>query len=439
MEREFLRSLHCPYTGSYLEVSHVIQEEEERVTYGVVSSEAGQFPIVDGILRLLADDLRIPIVEQILANKRELALMTSLEIPFHSKRGVAINTLHRLGYRVGLRRAAEMLGRSKRGMLDVFADPSEPFTALAKKLGSKAWMNWQTYRYSMPTFLPTYPMLSILKDEGSILDFGSGLGHATFLLSRICEASALACADYSFSTLYLAKKYFVNRGNFLCLDGDYPLPFDAGYFSSVFSSDALHCIDSRFGLSNEFRRILSQHGTIVLPHLHNQLSTTKFGKSMTPQGYSGLFDGIERRLLPGSAVVEQFITKGELDLEQEWTREELNRSASGLSMVVSRNPAVFKKYSGIWDRLLQGSGKTILNPVYRLDDNVGKFRLSKQVAQKYAPEIQIGNIQYLPNSVEIDASLARKIAQGAVDEIAPSQLERLSKGFIVLRAPPQFT
>ena len=188
----------------------------------------------------------------------------------------------------------------------------------------------------MPHFLPGHSALHLLEGDGPVLDFGCGQGHASFLMSRRTPDSRITCADVRFQALYLTRHFFVKHANLICLDGDYPLPFDSAYFSFVFSSDVLHFVNSKLGLSQEFRRITAEQGAITLPHLHNKLSPVTSGRALTPEGYSGLFAGMEQRIIAEDTMVEQFVAGDSLDLEKRWAPAELHEAVKGLSMVASR-------------------------------------------------------------------------------------------------------
>ena len=136
----------------------------------MLRSDAGDFPIVAGVLRLLSDRLQAPIVDLVQQGRQEAALQA----------------------------------------------------ALAEKTGSERWTTWQTYRFSMPTFLPVYPLAHLAKGCKTILDFGCGLGHSAFLMKRLAGDALIVCVDYSFSSLYLASRFLMPNAPCICLDGDTP-------------------------------------------------------------------------------------------------------------------------------------------------------------------------------------------------------------------------
>src|SRR5690606_8554467 len=92
----------------------VVTEPVGGIDYGVVASEAGEFPIVSGILRLRVDELRRPIVDLVKTGRYGEALRTAMEVPFHGRRAAAINWLTRAGYFLGARRVAAYATAYKR-------------------------------------------------------------------------------------------------------------------------------------------------------------------------------------------------------------------------------------------------------------------------------------------------------------------------------------
>jgi len=78
MQGEFIGSLRCPYTGSPFALS--ASDAGSSIDFGIATSEAGRFPIIAGILRLLSDELQEPLVELIERGQNEAALRAALEV-----------------------------------------------------------------------------------------------------------------------------------------------------------------------------------------------------------------------------------------------------------------------------------------------------------------------------------------------------------------------
>jgi len=438
MRRNFLASLHCPYSGSPLLVSKVAREAGEQIDYGIVSSEAGDFPILEGILRLQVDEYRAPIVEHVRAKRLSEALTIALDdAPFHGRGGSAINFASRLAFRTGFNSAGEQLNRFKRSLVRVVTDRDATFMEIAEKLSSNGSADWQIARFSMPTFLPVFSLLHIVSAEDFILDFGCGTGQASFLISRMWPNAKLVGADYSFCALYVAKKYFAPKASYVCLDGNYLLPFESGGFSTVFSSDTLHCIDSKLGLVQEFRRVGREKAITILPHLHNRLASP-YAKSLTPGGYRWLFQGLETRIIPEQEVIRNYFFDDVLDLGRDWCDEELADSEQGLSIVVSSDLSVFKRREGLWDHRIRSFRHPCINPAYRLAGQPGNWELTRRMSDRYVKTFTHLDKICLPDTYRV---ATRSVDTAGLVELQQSdlaQFKRLAKALLVHDLPERF-
>jgi ubiquinone/menaquinone biosynthesis C-methylase UbiE len=437
MRTTFLANLHCPYSGSSFEVRTSVAAVDGSVRYGVVRSEAGDFPIVDGILRLLIDELRAPLVDMIGRGEFERALLVALEVPHHERGGAWLNMAGRIAYRAGMGGAAGRLMSMKRAMCRLLTDPNKTFVETIKQLSAGRWRHWQLYRFSMPTFLPVFPLVQLLK-RGPVLDFGCGLGHAAFLIGKSVPGSDITGVDYSYSSLYMARKFFVKEGNFVCLDGDYPLPFASNYFHGIFSSDALHCMDSKVTIASELLRTLTTDGTLVMPHLHNKLSPVQFGRSLTPNGYRRLFESIECRVLPEEQVVRQYLKAGELDLTVDGGDNVQHPSVQGVSLVASRDTSVFRRYTGLAETHIESIDNPVVNPVYRATARNGHWRLSKHADDWCAASIPVEDEIFLPEQWELNGSTPDRISLRALKQQDPITFAALARKLVVVDVPTQY-
>src|SRR5262245_31891077 len=115
MRRDFLATLHCPYTGLPLSLSMDLDGDGEEVNYGIVGTEAADFPVVEGILRLHVDEYREPIVRHVRAGRRSQALTVALDPgPFGNRINSAINFAQSLAFRTGFSSLGEELNKLSR-------------------------------------------------------------------------------------------------------------------------------------------------------------------------------------------------------------------------------------------------------------------------------------------------------------------------------------
>jgi SAM-dependent methyltransferase len=273
-----------------------------------------------------------------------------------------------------------------------------------------------------------------------ILDFGCGLAHSSFLMRRVAPDAEIICADYSFTSMFLGKRFLVPDAEWICLDGDYPLPFRDNHFDCVFSTDALQYIEPKVGLAREFRRIMAPAGTIVLAHLHNKLSPGKgpAGTSLTPAGYDGLFDGMVRRLWPEQTLVADYVSDGALFLDRESSRSELDGASGGLSLVAANTDAVFTRRSGLLDAYIDSMRLPGLNPAYRATGGNRSWLLEKTTGAPYAIERTVGQTELLPQSWRADVpglSRAEILTLRTADR---ATLRELVRRFVVLDMPDAY-
>jgi len=409
------------------------------VRYGIVTSEAGEFPIIDGILRLLTDEFRTPITEFLRQKKFDQALLTALEMPFMGKIGSALNLLSRMGYRAGFDSAPKGTNLLKQKNLRAFTNNPKSLQDALRHFRSKDWINSQLYRFSMRTFLSVYPLLHVVRGHHGVLDFGCGLGHGAFLISRMFPGTPITCVDYSFIALYLAQKYIVEDAEYLCLDGNHLLPFDKDYFSTVFSSDALHFIDGKLSLSNEFMRIVRDDGVLIIPHLHNGCSTIRYAKSLSPTGYDRLFAGHGRRVMPESDVISQFLCEDILNLQKEWDFDRIEKDATGVSIVVSEDDSVFRIYDGLRARHVLSVKNAVINPLYDVDPNDGKVAVVKKpIDEHFGAQLHFCKEIYLPDRYNFDNATLNPQGVNSTKLLEPDLFRELVDRFILIDVPERF-
>jgi SAM-dependent methyltransferase len=437
VQRVFLDALRCPFTGSRFEIEAVAAERDGRtLSYGVARSEAGAFPVISGVLRLLSDDLRAPLVDLVQRGRYQQALRGALEVPaMMGGSGVADLLWSRIAQRLKLDAATRTTSPAKQRLYNVITQPDVGFVDLAARAPAGSWTKWQTHRFSMPTFLPVYPLAHLARGRQRVLDFGCGLGHSAFLMTRLHPSAEVVCADYSFTSMFLAKRFLVPDAECICLDGDYPLPFDAGWFDCVFSTDALQYIETKIGLAREFQRVLSADGMIALAHLHNRLSPVKAGQSLTARAYEGLFDGMFRRLYPEEAVVADYITSGTLDLSRRWTTEELDQALGGLSLVAARSDAAFTVYGGLLDTYINSMRNPVLNPAYSVTGSNGRISVERRVGPPYTAERTIAGCEMLPKKMEIGISPLDSAHLLAARDSERDALRELVRRLVVVDVP----
>jgi SAM-dependent methyltransferase len=437
MRRDFLTTLHCPYTGLPLSLSLVLDGDGEEINYGIVSTEATDFPIVEGILRLHVDEYRESIVHYVRAGNRLDALSLAFDLGSFSGRAVAvINFAGGVALRTGFKTAGEQLNRLKRRRTQVLTDKRATFAQIAAKLSSPNSYAHQMYRFTMPGFLSTFAFLHLVR-PGAVLCFACGTGHEPFLISRMWPNTQIVCADYSFSALYISKRYFAPVATYVCLDGDYLLPFKSEQFSTIFSSDTLPILDSKLSLSQEFRRVGNEKAVTLLPHMHNRL-LAPFAKSLTPFGYRQLFRDLAIRMMPDEQMVRDYFFNDTIDLTTEWSDEELVASGQHIAIIACKNSTGFVKSNDLWDQRIRSFRNPRINPIYRVTGRPGKWELTRCAKDEYVePITQFGKI-CLPDTWKVTARSVDADGLLELQRTDPSQFEQLARSLVVLDLPERF-
>jgi SAM-dependent methyltransferase len=293
------------------------------------------------------------------------------------------------------------------------------------------------YRFTMPGFLSTFPLLHLVRPRGGVLSFACGTGHEPFLISRMWPNAQIVCADYSFSALYMSKRYFAPHASYVCLDGNYLLPFRSGQFSTIFSSDTLPILDSKLNLAQEFRRIGDERAITLLPHMHNRL-VWPFSKSLTPSGYRQLFRDVGIRIMPDENLVRDYFFSDTLDLTMKWSDEELAASKQHLSIVVSPDPSVFVKRENLWDRRIRSIRHPCINPAYRVTGRPGDWELRRHAGEFYAQAVTGTDKVCLPETCRVTASSLKTQGLVELQQVDPNQFARLVKSSVILDLPERF-
>jgi SAM-dependent methyltransferase len=438
VRRELLASLRCPYTGSRLSVE--TSDSGPELDYAISRSEAGEFPIIGGVLRLTADALREPLVELIRAGQREASLRGALEVPFLTNWGIKATALWR---RVGPRRlfgyARYTSGPEKNRIYRLVTRSYENFCQLAEAANDGRWTNWQAYRLSMPPFLSSYPLAHLATGRRAIFDFGCGLGHSAFLMKRLAPQADVVCADYSFTSMFLAKCWIVPEADCICLDGDFPMPFVDGRFDFVFSSDALQYIESKAGLAREFRRILSKEGVIALPHLHNRRSATKVGNfALTASGYACLFEDMATRMCVEDDIVSDYFGCGALDLTRGYDMSTLNDATEGLTLVAANSTAPFTKYNGLIEAYVDALRHPGVNPAYSAQASENGVTFTRRLDAPYASERTVQGHELLPRTWRGETGPLDSTSLLAMRQKNPSRLVELVRQLLVIDMPESY-
>lgn len=444
MKLEFLELLKCPYCGTDLKVGDTYEAKEGKLISGSVKCECSTFTVLEGILNLKISPLNRFLARLVREENTGDAAALSLWSYAESLYKLA-SFLESTGT------PGKLLGKMVLGLGQAMAQRthrkySDSRLSFYQLLGSSPAEMYLKHRFSAESLWSLYPFVPLLKlRKGRILDLGCGVGHASSILSSCVEPGQLVCADTMFSNLYLAKKYFAQEAEYICLDANYPLPFKEGVFDTVLMLDAFHYVEARALLAVEMQRILNQQGLLLLLHLHNSLIPNPApGVPLSPSGWANLFQQLPVKLLPERNSIEDFALNDRLDLAKEYTMSELN-SARALVIAGTRDKALYHVYPEVASDFLCNKGNLIINPIYSINHAAERLVLQRKFPNETFRKEYPFTEGYLPERYHIEGELAQ-VLRGRTLDIASRELseqgflclEELMRKFIIINVPANY-
>ena len=430
MKKELLEIMKCPYCGNDFEIEEIYSENEEEIINGCIKCECDTYPILEGILVLKNTPTKKYIIEYL--KKKEIKKAIALSF------GPGVNDICRVVDFIELKPLGKFFKKSLFGLVDYFSKKryrgySDMNLSFCEVLGNGPSNVYFKHRFSSQTFWSLYPFIPVLsKKRKRVLEVCCGAGHASFVISKYVKPDELICVDGTFSSLYLAKKYFSNS-EFINIDANYQLPFKDDIFSSVLMMDAFHYVDARALLAKEFERVLNPEGMLLLLHLHNALvENVAAGKPLSPQTWVDLFDH-KVMALPEKAVIEDFLLRNRLDLSKKCSEKDLN-SSDAILMIAGADLDCF---DGIWKDILKIKDNLIVNPIYKMKEKGDKIVLKRKFpSEPFRKEYPLTE-KYLPERCEIDKIFVdgRSVCVSDSDEI---EIEDLMRKFVIINVPEKY-
>lgn len=383
MTEALLGLLRCPFCGTRLDVVG----RDERFDWGVLGCQCCAYPVIAGIPVVVADNVTREAMHVMEAGDRARALTTVLGLD--GPQAAAFNEL-------------------------VSGTPT--YRDLLGVLGPDAEGTYFLHRFADPTFVMVEGVMRALGAAGgfgggALLDLCGGTGHLTHLLSALAPSSLTVLADVYFWKLWLARRFVVPGVAAVCCDANQPLPFAPETFSATLLCDAYPYIWQRRMLASEMIRASTPDGAIVMPHLHSSLGENyAAGMSLTPAAYQGLFAAHGPRLLDDTALLDQAIDGGAIDLGATVTPEMLG-DAPTLTLLASPRTGIFRRWP--LPPLPPMRGELRVNPLYRVERRgAGSVLTLHFPTEEYDDEF--GECRrYLPESLTIPGD-----ASGAIDPAA---------------------
>ncbi|MBL7124599.1 MAG: class I SAM-dependent methyltransferase [Dehalococcoidales bacterium] len=435
MQLRFLDLIKCPYCGSSFKVGDARQGKGGQLINGYVRCECNEFPVLEGILKLSDRHSNTHLVELVKKGRAKSALALS----FWETGNRTIAPFFRTKKRATEPLLTLAVLRAKYGYRRYLNDKAT-FLGL---FGKTSRQNYLRHRFSSETLWLVYPFIPLLKSRTRILDLGCGTGQASFIISSYAKPKDLICADQSFRSLYVAKKYFVRNAEFIALDANYKLPFNGNLFDCIFMLDTFHYVQAQALLATEMERILSPEGLLLLLHLHNSLNyNPSAGQPLSPSDWVDLFHQLPIKAFPEEKLIKDFILKGRLDLARGFRQPELNASRA-FCLIGTSNDSIFKTYDEVQSALLSNKDNLIINPIYKIRRQNDSLLLQRRsLSKSFRQEFPL-SVEYLPQQYIISGKLA-KIMKGDIlasnellDDDLPS-IEDLMSKFILINVPPNY-
>lgn len=433
MRREFLKLMKCPYCGNDFRIEEVYEENDKGIINGCIKCECDIYPILEDILILKKDNMKKYIIKLLKDNNIREAVAFSLSEHIEYMCDIMNYLESREHYKINKNLFA--LVKIRHLLKNRYKKYTDKSLSFCEVMGSSPYEIYLKHRFSTESFWSLYPFVPLLKrNNGRILDLGCGAGHASFVISSYVNPDELVCADHTFKSLYLARKYSAKGSHFICLDANYPLPFNDNIFSSVVMLDAFHYVNAKALLAKECERVLNQEGMLLLLHLHSALSEDiSFEEQLSPSTWVSLFNNLKAIAMPEKSIVEDFILRYRLDLSKKYTEHELN-SSEAILIVAGVD---LECLEGVWKDILKIKNNLIINPIYKMKKNGNKILLNREFPsasfRKEYPLVE----RYLSDKCEID----KIIVNGRSVDISRSnegEIEDLMRKFVIINVPERF-
>lgn len=443
MQTQLLKQLHCPNCFSALEIDTVYDKTDEELIEAIVKCRCSVFPIVFGILLLRFDQKTKEIVNCL--NKRKVReLLSYVLFPLTAEKKKINVLLRRISSRVQL---PSWIGTyiedlSKKEFLKLISTSTLWNLIELCNWGDSG--NFFKYRFSTTSYLAGFILANLCCNTSTskyVLDLCCGIGHFAHILSKTVPEEKIVCTDIDFIQLFLAKKFFANNAQFICLDVNQGLPFSDDTFSFIICVDALHYLSQKETVSYELMRVLTLEGISVIPHVHNSLTKPMFaGSPLTPSKYYELFKRYRVNVLPENAVLDDYYRYSMLDITKQYSLNQLNH-AENLALIISNNDSVFQQYCQIGESVFEQMDNLIINPIYQILNN--KNRNNELVISiRYPSEIYKQEYsaitQYLPEVYILEKELVDKNINDSYKIVYKEHKKKLARKFILVDVPINF-
>jgi SAM-dependent methyltransferase len=453
MKSDFLNFLECQSCKSGFEVKDVYSKKGNDLVNAVIACQCSSYPVLGGIpiIKKPAPDEQLSSSEYIIQRLRSGKIEETMALPFEGERSDKALLwlflfLKELGpFKRSLNPMLSIIRSLKRNHYKKYVDDKISFFQLLDTLSWGTWGDYLKHRFSCNSFWPLYPFMPLVKEKNEmVLDLLCGAGHGSFVISQSARPKRHVSADFNYTLLYVAKRYFAPHAEFICLDGNDPLPFKDGIFSSLLMMDSTHYVSNRVYLGKECQRTVKSDGAIIWLHLHNGLSENPSeGYALPPSKWADLLKPIPTTIFSENRLIDDYLTEQRLDLNRNHTGSEIDSSGS-LCIIGSHDKGIIRTYENIEYPTLSTNYTTIINPIYEMDSGNGNIKLTRSdVNEVYKKEYSM-TFEYLPPSYTISGKLSvffqgnqLKIPEN-LEEPPSKELKDMLRKFIILNVPEEY-
>ena len=426
MHKEVIDKLWCPRCQSSFYVRYILHRKKNIISEGILKCECSYYPIVEGILILKAD-------------KRIDKLLKIFRIDFLSILKWAEYKL-KLLWEKRFTIFYSTISARKLKAIEVLS----LYDNYKKRGGNLIYFK---YRFCEQTFWLLYSLLPLfdINKDGYFLDLCAGVGHSSFIISKIKNPQKIICIERDLLQLIIAKKYFITNANLINYNIEDNLPFEKSTFSSVLFSDAFHYLnpEQKIHIAKEMERVSKKEGLIIILHAHNSLAQEVFVSEVIPQFaesprfYAKLFKKFNCRIIPDTKLLEEFLFENRLDLKRIYPLDEL-KSAPGLSLIATSKQKHFDVFNNIDKYLLKFKEELVINPVYAIFEEEETFILKKHVSVEWVRiEYQFA-LDYMPDEIRVKKNLIKNLNNSSMDKQDIFELNNLIRRFVLINAPENF-
>ncbi|MGQ0679419.1 MAG: methyltransferase domain-containing protein [Actinomycetota bacterium] len=440
MDLRLLGLLRCPLSRQRLALES-FESDQTQVVYGLLSSDAGCFPILDGIPVLMPDQQ--PIVELLVAGRLHdavaLAAFGSIDRTRYDRVIASVTgagPVGRVARQLGNRARERRFDRWRQVLFTStgYARAAEviKFAYLESSTPMPDAYNYFVYRYSMPRHLVGLACIEWARDAADpVLDLGCGAGHLTWAWAQ--RRSFVVGVDKCLFLLLAARRQLAQRVDLVCSDCR-PIPFQDGCFGAVIASDVMSFVTRKWPVASDACRVLKDGGRLAMTSVKNSLCDHVYaGQPLTPDGWRLLAGQLEHRLLPDSHILANYLAGRGLPGEAEPGAETLVTSPTLTLLASSDGRALVNdgKFDG-WPHL---SGELGVNPL---------FGLSSQTEDALTYERRFPSQNYLNDNPEMSGYLPNRftVSRVAIAEAGNghlvAELEPLVAKLAILGFPPGY-